>query len=116
MGLAAHPMSPTSAALRTKLSAAWPFERWRDVTVLVAVSGGADSVALARGLNEIRAGGDGQLILAHFNHRLRGAAADADQAFVEELAKQLGLRLITGGVAGNLAAGGSGEGVEGAAR
>jgi tRNA(Ile)-lysidine synthase len=102
--------------LIAKLTAAWPFDRWRDLTVLVAVSGGADSVALVRALSEIRTGGEGRLVLAHFNHRLRGAGSDADQAFVEELANQLDLKLITGSAASDLTAGGSGEGIEGAAR
>jgi tRNA(Ile)-lysidine synthase len=83
-------------SLLTKLAAAWPRERWHDVTVLVAVSGGADSVALARALAEVQPRGEGRLILAHFNHRLRGAESDADQAFVESLANQLGLKIVIG--------------------
>jgi tRNA(Ile)-lysidine synthase len=103
-------------SLVAKLAGAWPTEQWNDVTVLVAVSGGADSVALARALAEMRTGDEGGLVLAHFNHRLRGAESDADEVFVGDLAGQLGLRLLTGGAATNLAAGGSGEGIEGAAR
>ena len=101
--------------LIAKLSTAWPPDRWRDVTVLVAVSGGADSVALLRALNESRSPGDGRLVVAHFNHRLRGAESDADQAFVSELAKQLDLKLVCGAATSDLSAGG-GEGVEGTAR
>jgi tRNA(Ile)-lysidine synthase len=86
------------------------------VTVLVAVSGGADSVALTRGLHALHREGDGRLVLAHFNHRLRGAESDADEAFVRQLAEQLGLRFVVGSAVSNLAAGGSGEGIEGAAR
>jgi len=99
-----------------KLAAAWPAGRWRDVTVLVAVSGGADSVALARSLQSLADGGEGRLILAHFNHRLRGNESDADEQFVRNLAAQLRLQLIAGTAAGDLSAGGSGEGIEGAAR
>jgi tRNA(Ile)-lysidine synthase len=109
-------MSSITTSLVAKLTAAWPPDRWRDVTVLVAVSGGADSVALVRALTQIRASGEGRLVLAYFNHRLRGAESDADEAFVGQLANRLGLRLIVGQAAGNLAAGGSGEGIEGAAR
>jgi tRNA(Ile)-lysidine synthase len=105
-----------NSALLTKLTAAWPSERWRDVTVLVAVSGGADSVALARALAALKAGGDGRLILAHFNHRLRGPESDADQAFVADLASNLNLELIAGNAAAELSSPGSGEGLEGAAR
>lgn len=80
--------------LVTKLAADWPLEKWRDVTVLIAVSGGADSVALARGLQELRISGAGRLVLAHFNHGLRGAESDQDQAFVVELARELGLTVM----------------------
>lgn len=50
--------------------------------LVVAVSGGPDSVALARALVALRPGG---LILAHLNHQLRGAESDADEAFVQQL-------------------------------
>jgi tRNA(Ile)-lysidine synthase len=55
---------------------------------VVAVSGGADSVALLRGLLDA---GAGPLTVAHFNHQLRGAESDADAEFVRELAAGLGL-------------------------
>src|SRR5262245_36914671 len=82
--------------LLAKLAADWPPETWRDVTVLVAVSGGADSVALARALYQLRAPGEGRLVLAHYNHRLRGAESDGDQAFVEELGRQLAMPVAIG--------------------
>ena len=59
---------------------------------VIAVSGGADSVALLRGLI---AGGRGPLVVAHFHHQLR-AEADADAAFVRELATAHGLRFDLG--------------------
>jgi len=105
-----------SDQLLSQVAADWPPERWRDVTALVAVSGGADSVALTRALHALHHAGEGRLVLAHFNHRLRGAESDADQQFVEQLAHQLGLAIIVRTVATDLAASGSGEGVEGAAR
>jgi tRNA(Ile)-lysidine synthase len=58
--------------------------------MVVAVSGGPDSVALLRSLV---ACGAGPLLVAHVNHQLRGAESDADQQFVEELARSLGLVL-----------------------
>lgn len=109
-------MSASPSSFLDNLAAAWPAARWRDVTVLVAVSGGADSIALARGMTEIRTHGEGRLVLAHFNHRLRGAESEADAAFVGELGKQLGLHVEIGEAQGDLAASGSGEGLEGAAR
>jgi tRNA(Ile)-lysidine synthase len=55
---------------------------------VVAVSGGADSVALVRGLLEC---GLGPLTVTHLNHQLRGAESDADEAFVLDLARELGV-------------------------
>ena len=54
----------------------------------VAVSGGADSVALLLLLLELREGLGIVLSVAHMNHGLRGSAADADERFVAELAAQ----------------------------
>ena len=64
--------------------------------VLVAVSGGPDSVALLRGLIELRSRYDLSLTVGHFNHGLRGAASDAEERFVAELALKAGLELRTG--------------------
>ena len=80
--------------LSDELLDAWPLERWSDVTVLVAVSGGADSVALLRTLvacRQRRPAAAGQLRVAHFNHQLRGDQSDADARFVAQLAEALGL-------------------------
>jgi tRNA(Ile)-lysidine synthase len=68
--------------------------------LVVAVSGGPDSVALACAAAEV-SGGHRPLVLAHFNHQLRGADSDADEAFVVGLHAALsagvpGLRLRTG--------------------
>jgi tRNA(Ile)-lysidine synthase len=99
------------------LHAAWPPEQWRDVTVLVAVSGGADSVALLRGLCAVRDGrGAGRLLVTHFNHALRGRESDGDQAFVESLAEQLQLACMVGRAEQSLDASHSGQGLEGVAR
>ncbi len=67
-------------------------------TVVVAVSGGPDSVALLHLLKEIN---DVQqfgwkLHVAHFNHQLRAKAADEDEAFVKELAGKLKLPFHAG--------------------
>jgi tRNA(Ile)-lysidine synthase len=62
----------------------------------VAVSGGADSVALLRILLELRQELGIVLSVAHFNHKLRGAEADADEQFVSRLAGQHGLELHLG--------------------
>lgn len=80
-----------SPSLEQSLSDAWPPEAWADVTVLVAVSGGADSVALLRGLASLKHGGPGRLIVAHYNHHFRGSESDRDEEFVRQLAGGLGI-------------------------
>ena len=67
----------------------------------VAVSGGADSVALLRLLLELRKQLGIVLSVVHFNHKLRGPESDEDQRFVEELAQRhkLELRCESGDVA-----------------
>ena len=62
--------------------------------VLVGVSGGADSVALLAVLNRLRPLYGIDLTAAHFNHRMRGAQSDADEAFVRTLCKSLGIALV----------------------
>lgn len=62
----------------------------------VAVSGGADSVALLRLLLEMREELGVVLSAVHFNHKLRGKASDKDEAFVTSLAEKFGLSLHVG--------------------
>jgi tRNA(Ile)-lysidine synthase len=62
----------------------------------VAVSGGADSVALLRVLLDLRNDLGIVLAVAHFNHGLRGEQSQADEAFVAELAKELTLEFFVG--------------------
>src|SRR5437660_822938 len=57
--------------------------------LVVAVSGGPDSVALLRALRDAR--GAGPLTAAHLNHQLRGEESDADEAFVRDLCAGLSL-------------------------
>lgn len=63
--------------------------------VAVAVSGGADSVALLRVLLELRENLGIVLSVAHFHHGIRGAEADADQQFVRSLAEAFTLDFYT---------------------
>ena len=66
--------------------------KWQDVRVLVAVSGGADSVALLQGLRAIRTGrGQGDLHVIHVNHRWRGQQSDDDEQFVADLCDESGI-------------------------
>ena len=64
-------------------------------TVLVAVSGGADSTALLLGLHRLAGELGFSLIAAHLHHGLRGAEADGDQAQVERLCRSLRVPLRT---------------------
>jgi tRNA(Ile)-lysidine synthase len=98
-----------------KLAEAWPPDRWRDVSVLVAVSGGADSMALLRALVRLKTGGSGRLLVGHFHHGLR-PQADADERFVRALCSNLDLPCHVGqGDVGTLARQ-QGNGLEAAAR
>lgn len=58
---------------------------------IVAVSGGADSVALLRGLVQT---GNANLVMVHVNHLLRGNESDADAIFVQNLAASLGIECL----------------------
>ncbi|MCX6899487.1 MAG: tRNA lysidine(34) synthetase TilS [Verrucomicrobia bacterium] len=68
----------------------------RGERLLVGVSGGPDSVVLLDVLSALAPEFGWKLHVAHFNHRLRGADADADEAFVRELAAGYGLPFTTG--------------------
>ena len=59
--------------------------------LLVAVSGGQDSVCLLHILVKLREELDIRLHIAHLNHQLRGAEAEADAQYVSELVHQLGI-------------------------
>ena len=52
--------------------------------IVCAVSGGADSMALLWALFLLKEEWDLDISAAHFNHRLRGAESDRDEAFVRE--------------------------------
>lgn len=63
--------------------------------VAVAVSGGADSVALLRILARLRGALGITISVAHFDHCLRGAESDQDSQFVASLAIALDLEFIS---------------------
>jgi len=64
--------------------------------VLAAVSGGADSVALLAVLQRIGPACGVSLTAAHFNHGMRAAESDRDEAFVRSLCGARGIPLLTG--------------------
>ncbi len=66
----------------------------RGEALLVAVSGGVDSMVLLEVLRRLAPKHGWRLAVAHFNHRLRGEESDADAALVREVAAQRGLPLF----------------------
>ncbi len=58
-----------------------------EITVVAAVSGGADSIAMASLLLNLKLQsrtGHGRVIIAHANHQLRGLESDGDEQFVRD--------------------------------
>jgi tRNA(Ile)-lysidine synthase len=74
----------------------------KNETFIVAVSGGADSVALLISLCELKRLKKLELefVIAHFNHNLRNQESDEDSKYVVNLAKEFGCKLVVGN--GNL--------------
>ncbi len=59
--------------------------------IIVAVSGGLDSMVLLDVLQRLALVYDWKLVVAHYNHQLRGRSSDADERFVREAASGVGL-------------------------
>ena len=72
--------------VKKQLDSLPPFKK-----VVVGVSGGADSVALARILIKLCY----DVTIAHLNHNLRGKESDADAQFVTDLAKAWNVPIVT---------------------
>jgi tRNA(Ile)-lysidine synthase len=77
------------------LETGWPTKAWCETHVVVAVSGGADSVALLRAMHSLKQmhGGRGELIVGTLNHGLRGEDAAKDTAWLKVLCEELKVRL-----------------------
>ena len=67
-----------------------------DITVLAAVSGGADSVCMLHILQTLSKDIGFSVCAAHFNHLLRGEESDRDEVFVKKLCCDLGIPLHCG--------------------
>ncbi len=65
-------------------------------SVTVALSGGADSMALLYALSDISKEFGFELSAAHFNHKIRGAEAERDEQFVKRQCQILGVKLFIG--------------------
>lgn len=88
---AAIPRERLHPAVRAWIAARPPRER-----LAVALSGGADSVALLLLLWAHFPGRRARLLALHFDHRLRGRASTADARFCEALCRALGVELVVG--------------------
>jgi tRNA(Ile)-lysidine synthase len=103
-----------SRSIADNFAKAWPAESWRGERLLLAISGGADSVALLRLL--LTSGVPAtQIVLAHLDHQLRADSAD-DAQFVQQLAHQQGCHVIIGQRSAHALAASQGDGIEAAAR
>lgn len=89
------PQHNPQSQLVQKLLDTWPIKHWQNTSVIVAVSGGADSVALLRAMQATAVRPD-LLHVAHFNHAWRGAESDEDARFVVELSRTLNLSYTVG--------------------
>lgn len=65
-------------------------------TVICAVSGGADSMALLMAMYLLREKLGILVEAAHFNHRLRGEESDGDEAFVRQFCQRLEIPMHCG--------------------
>ena len=67
-------------------------------TIVIGVSGGADSVGLLLAMHELveMKKLDLRLVAAHYNHHLRDGESDADEAFVKQIAGERKIELAVG--------------------
>ncbi len=65
-------------------------------SLVVAVSGGVDSMVLLTVMHRLALDHDWDLTIAHYNHALRGGASAADEIFVREVAERLAVPIVVG--------------------
>jgi tRNA(Ile)-lysidine synthase len=66
----------------------------RGSSILVGLSGGADSIALTCALLDLRERLSFRLVAAHLNHRIRGGESNRDAEFVRSMCARLGIEVI----------------------
>lgn len=80
--------------LNQKIMAILPAEKWTGHSMILGVSGGADSVAMLRLFHHLAQESTHRKFFAcHANHHLRGQESDEDQLFVQKLCQQLNVPL-----------------------
>ena len=84
--------------------------------ILVAVSGGADSMALLRGLMQLRGDLELALHVGHLDHQLRGAASREDADWLDRVCRELDVPLTICRIDVALLAQQTGKGIEETAR
>lgn len=111
-------MTRSVPALEIAFSQAWSARDWCESHAVLAVSGGADSIAMLRAAVAIKnsGGGSGRLFVAHLDHGLRGVAAATDAEWLRTLCQRLRLPLEIGKADVAAIAARHGDGVEAAAR
>lgn len=100
-----HPCERKCAGALEPLAAARALEG----ASLVAVSGGADSVALLYLLRRLHP--ELSLHVVHFNHQLRGEESRRDEAFTRKLAQEMNLPFRVGSAEVAAEAAGSGKSI-----
>jgi tRNA(Ile)-lysidine synthase len=68
----------------------------RGQKIMVAVSGGLDSMVLLHALEKLSSRHKWKIAVAHFNHQLRGRASDSDEKLVRKTASAMKLPVIVG--------------------
>lgn len=63
--------------------------------VVIGVSGGHDSMTLLYVLESLKKELEFEIIVAHINHGVRGKEADADENYVKDISKKLGLKFYS---------------------
>ncbi len=66
----------------------------RGQRILIAVSGGGDSMVLLHMLHELSPRHDWRLTIGHLNHQLRGRSSNADESLVRKTGQKLGLLVL----------------------
>ncbi|WP_339908627.1 tRNA lysidine(34) synthetase TilS [Symmachiella dynata] len=89
---------------------------WDAGDALLAVSGGADSMALLRGMLDLNQAHSGRLAVAHFNHSLQPTVSDEVARWLQQTCERLAIPFHLGAAdVGQLAAE-TGQGIEESAR
>ncbi len=95
-----HPTKPDTAlqaesgSFLTSLSIAIESLGLRGARMLVGVSGGADSIALMRGLHALAGPGQLQIVAAHLNHGMRPRAAEEDADWTAQLCRRFDIPIV----------------------